>query len=77
MCRYFGADTYLAGSGAAAYVDEAEFAAAGINLVYSDYSYDMVQYPQRYGEFIPNLSVLDWIFNMGYTLPEGWLSWKK
>jgi len=75
MCQTFGADTYLCGTGAAAYIDSSEFERAGIKLVYSDYSPPV--YPQRYGDFIPNLSVLDWIFNMGYTLPEGWLSWKK
>ena len=75
MCRYYGADTYLCGSGAAAYIDESEFAANGIALIRSDYTPPV--YPQRYGDFVPNLSVLDWIFNMGFTLPEGWLSWKK
>ena len=77
MCKYFGADTYLSGTGSTAYINESEFKDNGIKLVYSDYSYDMVKYPQRYGEFIPNLSVLDWVFNMGFNLPEGWLSWKK
>ena len=75
MCKFFDADTYLCGTGAAAYIDSSEFERAGIKLVYSDYSPPV--YPQRYGDFIPNLSVLDWIFNRGYTLPEGWLSWKK
>lgn len=75
MCRHFEADTYLCGSGAAAYINEDEFISAGINLVLSDYKPPI--YPQRYGEFIPNLSVLDWIFNKGYILPEGWLPWKK
>ena len=71
MCRRHRADTYLSGSGAAAYHDVSFFTDNGIGLVYSDYVPPV--YPQRYGEFIPNLSVLDWIFNMGYTLPEGWL----
>jgi hypothetical protein len=73
MCRFYMADTYLSGSGAVDYHVLEDFTANGIDLIYSDYSYDMVIYPQRYGEFVPNLSVLDWIFNMGYTLPEGWL----
>ena len=71
MCKHFGADAYLCGSGAADYIDEAEFEAAGIKLVRSGYAPPV--YPQRYGDFVPNLSVLDWIFNMGYALPEGWL----
>jgi hypothetical protein len=75
MCKHFSADTYLCGTGAAAYIDPEEFGYAGIKLAYSDYSPQV--YPQRYGEFIPNLSVLDWVFNMGYTLPEGWLKCQK
>lgn len=42
----------------------------GIDLIYTDY--EPVQYQQLYGEFIPNLSVLDYIFNCGYELPRGW-----
>lgn len=71
MCERYGADTYLSGSGAASYHVPADFEENGIKLVYTDYEPPV--YPQRYGDFIPNLSVLDWIFNMGYTLPEGWL----
>ena len=71
MCLQYRGDTYLSGSGAAAYHDPDYFEQNGIKLVYSDYTPPV--YPQRYGEFIPNLSVLDWIFNMGFALPEGWL----
>jgi len=71
ICRHFSADTYLSGSGAAAYHDPDYFERHGVKLIYSDYS--PPEYPQRYGDFVPNLSGLDWIFNMGYVLPEGWL----
>ena len=43
----------------------------GIDLIYTDY--EPAQYQQLYGEFIPNLSVLDYIFNCGYELPRGWI----
>jgi len=75
MCKYFDADTYLCGSGATAYIDPVEFERANVKLMYSDYT--PLNYPQRYGDFIPNLSVLDYIFNVGYKLPEGWLSCQK
>jgi hypothetical protein len=70
LCELYGADTYLSGHGAAAYHDPNEFAVRGIKLIYTDYKPPV--YPQRFGPFIENLSVLDWLFNMGYTLPEGW-----
>jgi len=71
LCEICGADTYLSGHGAAAYHDPAAFAVRGIRLMYVDY--EPVEYPQRFGPFESNLSVLDWIFNMGYILPEGWV----
>ena len=75
LCKFTGADTYLSGSGAAAYHVKEKYDSNCITLEYSDYV--PPEYPQRYGEFIPNLSVIDWVFNMGYSLPEGWLSWKR
>ncbi|MDR2597304.1 MAG: WbqC family protein [Treponema sp.] len=75
ICNHFGADTYFSGTGAKAYIEPAEFERTGIKLIYSDYS--PINYPQRYGDFIPNLSVLDYVFNMGYELPKGWLSCQK
>jgi hypothetical protein len=70
LCELYDTDTYLSGHGAAAYHDPNEFAVRGIKLIYTDYKPPM--YPQRFGPFIENLSVLDWLFNMGYTFPEGW-----
>jgi hypothetical protein len=73
MCKEYGADVYLSGPGGLDYHVPEKWSKVGIKLIYSDYQYDAVVYPQRYGDFIPNLSVLDWIFNMGYTLPKGWI----
>lgn len=70
MCEETGADTYLSGRGAADYHQPEEYMLRGIDLIYTDY--EPVQYQQLYGEFIPNLSVLDYIFNCGYELPRGW-----
>ncbi|MCB5924209.1 WbqC family protein [Clostridium sp. DFI.5.61] len=71
MCEETGADTYLSGRGAANYHEPYEYMLHGIDLIYTDY--EPVQYQQLYGEFIPNLSVLDYIFNCGYELPRGWI----
>lgn len=71
MCEETGADTYLSGRGAANYHEPYEYMFHGIDLIYTDY--EPVQYQQLHGEFIPNLSVLDYIFNCGYELPRGWI----
>jgi hypothetical protein len=71
MCEKMGADTYYSGTGAKAYHDETRYREKGINLAYSDY--EPVVYRQKYEPFLPNMSVIDYIFNEGYRIPEVWL----
>lgn len=64
ICRAVNADAYLSGTGGGRdYNDENKMNAAGINLIYSDFKHPV--YKQLWGEFIPNLSVLDLLFNLG------------
>jgi len=63
-CRATGADTYISGYGGARYMEEEKFTRAGIKLVYSDFEHPT--YRQLWGDFVPNLSVLDLIFNAGF-----------
>jgi len=70
MCEELGADTYISGTGAADYHRPEEFQLRGIDLIYSEYRPPV--YPQLHGPFIGNLSMIDYIFNCGYTLPEEW-----
>ena len=60
--RAVAADEYLSGAGGKNYHDEAAFQAAGIRLVYSDFAHPV--YPQLHGEFIPQLSAVDYLFNV-------------
>lgn len=71
MCEQTGANVYFSGTGAKAYHQEEEYERRGICLEYSDYQ--PIKYNQVHGDFIENLSVVDYIFNMGYELPEGWV----
>ena len=64
ICNSLGASTYISGNGARAYEEEEHFTARGLQLVYTDY--ESIEYPQAWGEFIPNLSVVDFICNNGY-----------
>ena len=70
MCEKFNASAYLSGLGAADYHQPEEYRSRGIDLVYTDYQ--PVEYPQLYGEFVENLSVIDYVMNCGFELPRGW-----
>ena len=63
ICRTVRAKTYLAGMGAKCYQDDAKFEEAGIATVYSSFSQH--SYPQRFGEFVGNLSIVDALMNCG------------
>jgi hypothetical protein len=63
FCRYFQATRYISGDSARDYLDVARFAAAGIEVVW--HAYQHPQYPQLHGDFVPNLSVLDLLLNVG------------
>ena len=70
MCKLLGADTYVSGAGAKDYHIEQDYKDNGIRLVYSDYQ--PVQYPQVKGRHADNMSVIDYVMNCGYVLPEEW-----
>jgi len=63
LCKQCKADVFLSGNGARAYNDEQEFARNNIRLVYQEFNHPV--YPQMWGDFIPNLSAVDLIFNCG------------
>jgi hypothetical protein len=63
LCLYFNAKTYLSGTGAKAYNDEALYKQHNICLEYQDFT--PKPYPQLYGEYIPNLSIIDLLMNTG------------
>jgi len=60
ICKYFGADTYLSGSGGRKYQDEEKFKEAGIKVEYLNYVPKV--YSQLWGEFVPGLSIIDYLF---------------
>lgn len=70
QCVKLGGNVYYSGTGGSAYNDEEDFRKNGIRLIYSDYA--PAAYRQGGNEFIENLSVIDYIFNQGYHLPDSW-----
>jgi len=72
LCKAVGADTYLSGRGAKdvnfnphgkPYLDEEMFLKNNIKVKYQQFSHPT--YKQLWGNFIPNLSIIDFLFNCG------------
>lgn len=72
QCKKLGADVYFSGAGGGKeYNDEQAYVDNGIKLVYSDYKPTPYrQYHKK--DFMENLSVIDYIFNEGFKIPESW-----
>lgn len=65
ICVYVGASEYLSGNGARVYQTESHFLERGIKLTYLDYK--PICYNQLGVDFLPSMSVLDYIFNCGFN----------
>lgn len=63
LCAAAGADGYLSGSGAKAYLDPGVFSFAGIKLSWQEFS--PRPYPQAFPGFEPDMSALDLLLNCG------------
>jgi hypothetical protein len=68
LCRFFGASTYLAPAAAGKHLDAGLFENAGIDLCYAKLPSRV--YPQLWGDFIPDLSAFDLLFNCGTKARE-------
>ena len=63
LCEQMRATHYLTGGLARDYLSEEDFSQKGIDLEYQEY--DHPEYSQRYPGFVPNLSLIDLLFNVG------------
>lgn len=72
ICKHIGADTYLSGSGGRAYVNEALFSEANIEVQW--HRYEHPTYQQTFKGFEPNMSIVDLLFNMGPKAKDTLLS---
>lgn len=64
LCVKAGGTEYISGPAAKNYIEENEFTDRGIKLTWFDYN-DYLEYPQLFGEFTHNVSILDLLFNCG------------
>lgn len=67
ICQKLRADTYLSGIGGREYLEEDMFKEAGIKLIYQDFHHPVYkqQFMTDVNDFIPNLSIIDILFNEG------------
>lgn len=63
LLKYVKADTYLSSVGAKSYLDVKSLNNEGIEVKWCEYNNPV--YPQRYAGFVPYLSVLDLLLNVG------------
>lgn len=63
MCKKLNSNVYLSGINGKNYIDEEIFRKEGIKVLYQNYFY--VEYPQLWGNFVPNLSIIDFLMNVG------------
>lgn len=66
LTRAVHGDTYLSGTGAWSYLDRAQFRDMGLEFA----AWSPIQYPQLWKEFVPNLSIVDALFNCGPSTGE-------
>ncbi|MDA0333992.1 MAG: WbqC family protein [bacterium] len=63
ICRHLGASAYLSGSEGRNYLDVEQFSAAGIEVIFQNYTPS--EYPQLYVDFVSHMSALDLVLNCG------------
>ncbi|MFQ5450335.1 MAG: WbqC family protein [Nitrospinaceae bacterium] len=63
LCRKIGATHYLSGDAGKNYISPGEFSNNGVVVEFQNYRHPV--YAQRFPGFVPYLSVIDLLFNMG------------
>jgi WbqC-like protein family len=65
LCTLVDAKRYIAGKGAHNYLQVDRFTQAGIEVVWQQFEPEKVVYPQIGNTFVPGLSAIDCLFNVG------------
>ncbi|MEG1887032.1 MAG: WbqC family protein [Oscillospiraceae bacterium] len=68
ICKAVDADVYISGNGAKAYQIDEHFTQRGVRLQYTDYH--AIEYKQLWKDFLPNMSIVDYVFNHGFDFSE-------
>jgi hypothetical protein len=70
------ADIYISGPAARNYIKEQDYREANIDLIWKDYS-GYPEYPQLFGKFAHNVTILDLLFNTGADAPYYIWGWRE
>jgi hypothetical protein len=65
ICKFAGADSYLAGAGGRSYMKVEEFGRQGIKIIWQDWHPPHYRQGHSPEQFVPYLSCLDLLFNCG------------
>jgi hypothetical protein len=76
LLKKVGAEIYVSGPAAKAYLDAARFEQEGIRLVWKEYS-GYPEYPQLYPPFEHAVSIIDLLFHTGPDAPFYVWKWRK
>lgn len=71
-----GADVYVSGPAARAYLTDDAFTARGMSVVWKDYN-GYPEYPQAHGPFRHDVSILDLLFHTGPDAPWHIWGWRE
>lgn len=63
IIKYLDGVVFYEGASGRSYINPEEFGERGIKVIFQDYEHPV--YPQRYGDFVSYLSVVDLLFNCG------------
>ena len=69
ICRHFGANNFLCGPTARAYILESEFTRVGVEIEWHDFINHHPTYTQHREPFMPNLSAMDYLLCNGAGWP--------
>lgn len=69
LCNQAGASEYVSGPSAKNYLNEEHFQKGNVDVVWFEYN-NYPEYPQLWGEFDHNVSILDLLFNAGKESPK-------
>lgn len=69
ICKQAQAKEYISGPAASNYIVEKLFELDNITLTYMDYS-NYPEYPQMYGQFVHEVTILDMLFHLGNQTQE-------
>jgi len=78
ICKKVNASEYIAGKGGKNYMDTSLFSSEGIEIIWQDFRFQEIYYKQLGKIFVPGLSIIDPLMNIGIENTKKLLfnSWK-